>query len=387
MKITRLIILGLFVSIGVVLFVSGVLLLGKKEKIFESTFPLYAEFKTVAGLREGAPVRLSGVEIGTVEKILLPEHPGGLVLVRFRLDRDAKHLIRKDAEALIVTEGLVGSKVVSIVGGSTEAEAVDAGDVLRSRSPLALNAILASFDETARYMRGVTRSLEEITEQIRSGKGTVGRLVYDDELYTALKSMTIRGDSVFQHIASQAGRLGTQLTELSNSLAATIDRIQSGQGTLGALIYRDDIHQLLISSITSVQDSLQSLIADMHYGDGTIGRLVSDDELYGRLDASLEQLVQFTQDLQDLSRLTRSGLLSFNENMEALKHNWLFRGYFERRGFWSKAEFEKYYDQKRTELKQMEKELKKREKALEEQRKKLEKMRKELQKVREKGSL
>jgi phospholipid/cholesterol/gamma-HCH transport system substrate-binding protein len=382
MKLTRLTTLGLFISIGVLLFVGGILLLGKKEKIFESTFPLYAEFNTVAGLREGAPVRLSGVEIGTVEKILLPEHPGGLVLVRFRLDRDAQHLIRKDAEAVIETEGLVGSKIVSIIGGSTEADAVDPGDVLRSRSPLALTAILESFDETANYMRGVTRSLEEITEKIRSGQGTIGRLVYEEDVYQSLRSTADRVDSVLLDVASEVDDLIARFSQVGEALSSTIERVQSGEGTLGALLYRDDVHQLLVSAINTVEDSIQSLLTDMHYGDGTIGKLVSRDELYSQLDLSVEQLVQFTQELQDLSRLTRSGLLSFNENMEALKHNWLFRGYFERRGFWTKAEFEKYYDEKRAELKQLEKQLKQREKELEEQRKRLEKVRKQLEKAK-----
>ena len=382
MKLTRLTTLGLFISIGAVLFVAGILLLGKKEKIFESTFPLYAEFNTVAGLREGAPVRLSGVEIGTVEKILLPDHPGGLVLVRFRLDRDAQHLIRKDADALIETEGLVGSKVVSLIGGSTEAETVDPGDVLRSRNPLALTAILASFDETANYMRSVTRSLEQITEKIRSGQGTIGRLVYDEDFYEALRSMASRADSVLLEVASQTDGLIALMTDVGTSLSATIERVQSGEGTLGALIYRDDVHQLLVSGITALEDSVQSLIADMHYGDGTIGKLVSRDDAYQQIDHTLEQLARFSEDLQDLTRLTRSGLLSFNENMEALKHNWLFRGYFERRGFWTKAEFEKYYDQKRAQLREMEKQLKQREKELEEQQKRLQKLRKQLEKAK-----
>lgn len=382
MRPSHLTTLGLFILIGGILLVIGILSLGKKEQIFESTFTLYAEFKTVAGLQEGAPVRLSGVQIGTVEKILLPEEPGAMVLVRFRLDRDAARLIRKDAEALIETEGLVGSKIVSIVGGSVEAEAVEPGDVLRSRSPLDLTAILESFDETANYMRSVTQSLQEITVQIRSGKGTIGRLVYEEDFYNSLKTMAERGDSVFLRIATEADRLGNLFGDLANSVAETVDRVKSGEGSLGALIYRDDIHQLLVSGIESLEDSLQTLVADLRHGDGTIGRLVSEDELYRELDRSLEDLQRFTADLQDLTRLTRSGLLSFNENMEALKHNWLFRGYFERRGFWSKPEFEKYYEEKRAELRQLEKQLEQREKELEQQGKRLERLQKELEKAK-----
>ena len=174
MKKNRLLWLGIFIAGGLGLVIWGIFFFARKERIFESTFRLKSPFANVAGLRTGAAVRLSGIDIGIVEKIDLPQTPGGDVLVTMRLDLEAQHLIKKDAQALIETEGLVGSRVVSIQDGSRQAQHVADGDNIISRSPIDLTAILDSFDETARYMRVVTQSLGDITTQISKGQGTIG---------------------------------------------------------------------------------------------------------------------------------------------------------------------------------------------------------------------
>ncbi|NUO82823.1 MCE family protein, partial [candidate division KSB1 bacterium] len=206
MKKNRLLWLGIFVAGGIGLVTWGIFFLAGKEKIFEATFRLKSPFENVAGLRVGAAVRLSGIDIGVVEAVNLPETPGGNVLVTFRLDNEARRLIKKDAHALIETEGLVGSKVVSIVGGSLKAAHVEDGDIILSRSPIDLTAILDTFDETARYMHLVTQSLDDITAQISRGQGTIGKMVYDDQLYVKFVDVVERSDSLFAAIYHQMNR-------------------------------------------------------------------------------------------------------------------------------------------------------------------------------------
>ncbi len=333
MRKSRLFWLGLFIAGGLALIVWGIFFLGKKEKIFEQTFYLYVPFENVVGLRAGTAVRLSGIDIGVVDRIRLPEAPGSKVIVALRLDKDAKHLIRKDAQAVIETEGLVGSKVVSIKGSTFTAPHVAEGDTISSRSPIDLNAILDTFDETSRYMQFVTQSLEGITSQIGAGKGTIGKLVYDEEFYNKLLSMTRRSDSISAAVFKETGRLSHIITQVSTSTDSLIKRVREGKGTLGALIYKEDLHDYAMASISSVRDSLQGLIGEMRHGEGLIGRAVSDEALAAQLDSSLYRLARLNDELTDISKIARAGALGFAENMEALKHNWLFKGYFERSAF------------------------------------------------------
>lgn len=372
--------LGVFILGGVAMIVLGIFVLGSREKIFEETFRLHTYFDDVAGLRTGAPVRLSGIDIGIVEAINLPAQPGGRVEVVLRLDKDVQPLIKKDALAVIQTEGLVGDKILAITGGSIDTTHVAPYDTIQSRSPIALGAILESFDETARYMRTVTQSLEGITSQIRGGRGTIGRLVYDEEFYERITTMTERGDSVFVAMFEETQRLANIIRDVAASADSIIGRIRSGEGTLGALLYRDDLHQTAMEAMTSARDSLNQLFVDIRHGDGLIGRMLHDEILSTRLDSVFDRLALVSEDLVDVSRLARMAMLSFAENMEALKHNWLFRGYFERRGFWSRAEFEQYYEQKRKELKEYEARLKEQEEQLQIQARQIQELRKKLDK-------
>lgn len=379
MKKNRLFLLGLFTFGGLVLLVWAIFLLGTKKKIFEQTFRLVVPFETVAGLREGSPVRLSGIDIGVVEKIALPEVPGAKVVVVMRLDQNAQRLIRKDAFAVIETEGLVGNKIVSVKGGSLSQLHVSDYDSISSRSPIDLSAILGSFDETARYMQLVTVSLDGITSKIRSGEGTIGKLVYDEEFYHNLVSMTDRSDSAFAAASAETRRLGELLTKVSTLTDSIISRVEAGEGTLGALVYKDDLYDLTYETVSSTRDSLSALIHDMRRGQGLVGRMISDQELSAQVDSSLHRLARLNQELAELSRVARAGAFSFAENMEALKHNWLFKGYFERRGFWSRTEFEKNYAERQRELAERETRLEEHEKTLNVQYQQLQELHKQVQ--------
>lgn len=367
MKKNRLLWLGIFIAGGLGLVVWGIFFFSSKERIFESTFRLKSPFENVAGLRKGAAVRLSGIDIGVVEDIALPSAPGGSVLVTMRLDIEAQHLIKKDAYALIETEGLVGSRIVSLIGGSLQAQPVVDGDVIISRAPIDLTAILESFNETASYMRVVTQSLGDITSQISKGQGTIGKIVYDDQLYVRFVDVIEHSDSLFAAMYNNMNRMGQIITVLSKSTDSVLARIQSGEGTLGKLLYTNELHDMALGSMGDVRDSLNLLMADMRHGQGLIGRMVSDDTLAAKIDSTISALWHLQQEFNEVTRITRQGALNFAENMEALKHNWLFKGYFERRGFFSQTEFEKDYQKRRRELSDLEKNLQTQKRVLEEQ--------------------
>ncbi|MFN4110804.1 MAG: MlaD family protein, partial [Ignavibacteria bacterium] len=128
--------LGIFTFVGSVILVLGIFLIGNKDLLFQETFELKAYFPTVEGLRVGAPVRLTGIDVGSIKSIEFIADTTSKILVTMRIKRNVQQFIKKDSRASIETEGLVGNKVLIIYGGSGAVPTVQDGDVLPTKMPV-----------------------------------------------------------------------------------------------------------------------------------------------------------------------------------------------------------------------------------------------------------
>jgi phospholipid/cholesterol/gamma-HCH transport system substrate-binding protein len=169
--------------------------IGDKDFLFSSTYQLQAPFDDVAGLGNGAEVRLGGVRVGTVEGIRLPDRAGEKVVVVMNVESSTRTLIRKDSVVSIETEGLLGNKHVTIVPGSSEAPAVHNGDTLQSQPPLDLSdlikkteGILDSTQSALQNVNDATADMKSITTKIDQGKGTAGALINNREIYEEVRA-------------------------------------------------------------------------------------------------------------------------------------------------------------------------------------------------------
>ncbi len=237
--------LGAFIVGTLAVLAAGVFIIGSKEYLFSSTYQLKAQFDNVAGLTEGANVQVGGVHSGTVRSIALPHAPGEKVTVVMDLDRSTHEIIKRDSVASIETEGVLGNQFMAISFGSAGQPEVKNGDSLQSKPPLAISDLLSK------------------TNSLLDG-------------------------------SQQAILNAVQATEHLNSVTSKID---SGQGTVGAL--------------------------------------VNDKQLYNNLD-------QTTAVLRDTTIKAQAGVTDFQENMEALKHNFLLSGYFKKRGYEDSSELSAY---------------------------------------------
>jgi phospholipid/cholesterol/gamma-HCH transport system substrate-binding protein len=228
--------LGAFIVVTLAILATGVFVIGSKEYLFHSTYHLRAKFDNVAGLTVGADVQVGGVHSGTVQDIALPHEPGGKVTVLMNLEKSTHEIIKQDSVAAIETEGVLGNQFVAISFGSAGQAEVKDGELIQSEPPLEMAQLL---------------------------KKTSGIL-----------------DSSQQAISN-----ATLATAHLNSVSAKID---SGQGTVGAL--------------------------------------VNDKQLYSNLE-------QTTTTLHDTMLQAQTGVTDFQENMEALKHNFFLSGYFKKRGY------------------------------------------------------
>lgn len=182
--------LGLFIVAGLAVLVAGVFLIGSRESLFQSTYHLKTEFQNVAGLADGADVRVGGLHQGTVKRIQLPNKPDGKVTVTMDLDKATHDVLKNDSVASIKSEGLIGDKFVEISFGSDSGAQLKDGDTIASEPPLDMSNLVKKADgllDTAKTavtnLDGTATNLKSISAKINDGKGTVGALINDKTIY------------------------------------------------------------------------------------------------------------------------------------------------------------------------------------------------------------
>jgi phospholipid/cholesterol/gamma-HCH transport system substrate-binding protein len=317
--------LGIFIFIGSVLLVIGIFLLGNKEALFRPTFTVKAYFSNIEGLRNGAPVRLGGIDVGSVKNIEIVKDTTGRVEVSMRLVNEIKRFIRKDTKATIETEGLVGNKVVILVIGTSAADLIEDGGTIQSKDPVGFAAVIQETQGIMGYTKEMTKNMAEIVEKINRGEGTMGKILTDEKLYYQATELTKRADQ----------SLSSVITEL--------EKVSGIFKNLGGGVNE------LITNVNRIVTEVDTIIYDVSKGRGMLGQVLVEGSKYDSLFTSTMSEIQKT------SIDARVAASRLSENMEALKHNWLFKSYFEERGYWDKAEYE---DQINSSLRELDEKIK-----------------------------
>lgn len=302
--------LGLFVLAGLMFLVVTLYLIGKNRNLFGSTFTIKASMYTVNGLTPGNNVRFKGIDIGTVKGIELAGDSS--ILVVMVIDDKLRPYIKQNAVASIGTDGIMGNKLVNINSVSGQAPPVEHGSVIKSMEPIETDEMLRTLNTTNNTIERVTRNLEQITIKLNSSK-SLWNILSDTLITQDLKQAV----SDFK----DAGARTSALTENANKI---VNRFGRGEGLAETLFTDTMLTQSLDYSMQRIQtasektavmmNNLDSVIEGLKTGQGTAGLLLSDTTLR---DALMESALQVQQ-----------GTTRFNENMEALKSNFLFRRYF-----------------------------------------------------------
>lgn len=172
--------LGLFVAGGLTLFILAVFIIGKQKNLFNPVFKLTSTFHNVSGLQIGNNVRFSGINVGTVDNIVIIND--STVRTDFLIKEEIRKFIKTDCRIAIGSEGIIGDKLVTISQGSADAPLIKEGQRLESNEPVETDVIMASLAITAGNAEVITRELAEIMIKINSGTGTLGRLIQDKTL-------------------------------------------------------------------------------------------------------------------------------------------------------------------------------------------------------------
>lgn len=314
--------LGIFIFIGSTLLVIGIFMLGNKEALFKPTFIVKAYFHNIEGLRNGAPVKLSGIDAGAVQDIRVVGDTVSLIEVKMRLLDEIRHFVTVNTQAEIQTEGLVGNKYVSIKVGEGGAEPIEDGGVILAKEPVSFADIIQETQGIMGYTKEMTRDLADIISRINRGEGTVGKIFKDDALYYAATDLTKSADKSLTSITAELKVITQQYKSLGES-------VQSAVGNINRVIVAVD-----------------SLLGNTASGKGVLGSLLVEGT---SADSNFQSLMV---NLKEISEESKNAATSLSENMEALKHNWLFKSYFEDRGYWDAVEYENEIDRKTEELNQ-----------------------------------
>lgn len=172
--------LGLFVTIGSLLFIATIYFVGKQQNLFGDTFNLNSKFKTVSGLKVGNNVRFSGINVGTISAIELVNDSA--VVVRFILDKEVQKFIKTDAKASIGSDGLMGDKVLTIYPGTSSQKVIQNNSSIASIQAIEIEDIMKGVKTTVDNAAVITDQLAEFSYKLNNGKGTLSKLLADEEM-------------------------------------------------------------------------------------------------------------------------------------------------------------------------------------------------------------
>ena len=309
--------LGIFVLTGLVLLVAFFYMLGKNQSFFSARFLVKAQFEDVNGLTPGSNVRISGIVVGVVESVTLLNDT--LVEVGLRLDEEMRKVVRKNAVADIGTDGLVGNRVVNLQPAKQPAPFIEPGDVLRSQPKISTAAMMQTLERTNQNVLAISEGLVETVVRINQS-AQLATLLNDERLSQNLSAALLN----LRHATAAAAAT-------TSDLRTIVGDIRAGEGTVGVLLRDTTLaHELTqaprkLQEVEAQADQLvqdartlvQQIQTDVHHGPGSANLLLRDSLAAARIQNTLENIEQ--------------GTARFNENMEALKHNFLFRRYFRKK--------------------------------------------------------
>ncbi len=303
--------LGIFIILGTLLLIAALYSIGNRQNLFGRNIKLNALFSNVNGLQLGNNVRYSGIDIGTVSKIKMESDT--VILVEMLIKEDIRSHIRKDAIATIGSDGLVGNMIINIVPREGKSPTVISGDTISTYSRIRTDDMLTTLNVTNENAALLTAELLKITSKIIDGKGTLGMLITDSIMANDLKQ------TIFQ-LKMTSTRASQTVKELNDYISTL-----SEKKSVANILLTDSISGLKMENIVAnleessieivdITESLGKVLDDIENGKGALNYLSTDETLVKNIDSTITNIKESTQ--------------KFNENMEALKHNFLFRGYF-----------------------------------------------------------
>ena len=290
---------GLMILIGIALIIFVIFAVSRQQGLLEERYELNVHMSRVNGLQIGAPVRLSGVRVGSVTGLEFGEESGNTkIQVTLQIQKSVQGKIRENSKAYIGTLGLLGDKFVSITMGTKKYRVLENGDELQGSDPVDIEKLIDKSVGALDVLQQTGVQLKEISEKINSGQGTIGLLVNDDKLYENLNSSMTALSQLQTDLTEGQGTLAkilrdtTMYDELytflknANILA---DSLVNGDGSAAKFVNDKAMYNELVADL----QSMKKILAKIDSGHGSAGKLLNDENLY-------EDIVRATAHLDSL---------------------------------------------------------------------------------------
>jgi phospholipid/cholesterol/gamma-HCH transport system substrate-binding protein len=273
--------------------------------LFTSKIILISYFPDASGLTPGAPVRLSGVDIGNVKEIrIVPNRPFDPVEVLMKVNTKYRFFLRKDSVTLLSTAGVLGATYINIDSSKANREEVRDGDVLPSKEVAGYEEVMRAGQSSLENMDALLKRMDRIIAYVESGQGSIGKLIYDPSLYNRVNSTVAEFQTLVNDISQGNGSIGKLIEddELYNKANASIDKINAlidevnaGNGTIGKLLKDPTLY----NSANQTVANIKQLTDDINAGKGAIGKLTKDQEFANKLQNTINRLSNLADKLDE----------------------------------------------------------------------------------------
>jgi phospholipid/cholesterol/gamma-HCH transport system substrate-binding protein len=302
------IMVGLFVLLGLVILISGVLLIGNLDRSFQNKIKLISYVDDVSGLQKGNYIWFSGVRIGTVKSLRILRSSG--VEVVMDIESKIKENIHVDARVKLGSDGLIGNRILVIFGGTPTAGSIEDGDTLKFEKTLDADDLINTLQQNNENLKAITGDFKVISRKLAEGEGTVGKLLNDNSLYENINSAA----ASLQGASAKADKMMSSLADFSSGLKK--------EGTLAHELTSDTVVfnsiKATIQKLSYIADTATIFINNLKEAAGnpktSVGVLLHDENTGAALKVTIKNLEKSSDKL--------------NTDLEALKHSFLLRGYF-----------------------------------------------------------
>jgi phospholipid/cholesterol/gamma-HCH transport system substrate-binding protein len=290
---------GAMIFIGVLTFVIGIFLVGEKSQLFSRTFKIHVNFTAAEGVKPGSFVVLSGYNIGTVTDIELSQNADSVRLT-LSISEDVRRFIKADSKAEIKQEGLVGNKLINLLIGSPDLDAIQNNGYIQGVPPFALTSLADNVTAITDSTRLLTGELHRLVRGINRGEGTIGMLLHDDAFYTSLLSMSTNADQALVLTTQRLDRISEMLLRITRSIDAVVQRADTS-----------------VQQVNTVTGELTTLTRNINEGRGTVGALLNDRRMYDSLVTLIASLNNVAWDAGNTADQAAKSLY-------AMRRHWLF---------------------------------------------------------------
>jgi len=294
------------VIVGLAILAVGIFFISGQVGFFTQRYTLKTYLTEASGLREGAEVRLAGVAVGNVKRVQISPYTdrSRAVEVVMAVSRRYQQEIRADSVASIETVGLLGESYVNISRGSRSQEVIPDEGVLKSSEGAEIKQVVQNADDVIVNLRVLSAQLNNITGQMQAGKGSIGKLIYDQTLYNHLNTTAAKLDVMVTNLDEGKGSLGKLMVDETfyNNATSTFDRMnkllddmQHGQGSIAKFISDPAVY----NNVNHLVAQANSLFDGVNQGRGTLGKLATDSQFYDRANDVVDRFDKISTRMAD----------------------------------------------------------------------------------------